>query len=307
VTFVVSLDDNTPGARFDAIPWDRARIEESATRDGLYATIDTIDLATGPGVDPTGLDADPREPATRDITTSLAVLPAGWYRVVWLDANDNEQLTSPVYSSSDRQATELTSLAAVREFLSKQGGDTGQDEVLQSLISRASAAVMRHCRREFAPVTTAETRRFTWRGGPLRLAPYDLRAVDEIVLDPASSYPTTLAATEYDLMPQPTPYGVYRWVRPYGAAFNTPRTFTTANYGVQADYRMVDITGDWGFAEVPAEVEHWTIVTVASWYRRDVSAFSTVFRIDEERLERPEELPSAVVAGLAHLTDPDAP
>jgi hypothetical protein len=40
-------------------------------------------------------------------------------------------------------------------------------------------------------------------------------------------------------------------------------------------------------------------VTVALWLKRDVSAFSRTFNLDEGRTERPDALPSAVTAILA--------
>jgi hypothetical protein len=50
---------------------------------------------------------------------------------------------------------------------------------------------------------------------------------------------------------------------------------------------------------VPPNVEQAAIITVATWLRRDVSAFSTTFDLDEQKVERPEALPSAVTRMLA--------
>jgi hypothetical protein len=63
-------------------------------------------------------------------------------------------------------------------------------------------------------------------------------------------------------------------------------------------HRQVEVTATWGWTSVPADVEHATIVTTGIWLRRDVSAFSTTYVLDEDRVERPESLPSAVRAML---------
>ena len=46
-------------------------------------------------------------------------------------------------------------------------------------------------------------------------------------------------------------------------------------------------------------MKHCAIVTTAIWLRRDVAAFSSTFKLDEDRVERPEGLPSSVRATLA--------
>jgi hypothetical protein len=90
--YVVTLQDFTPGAREDATPWTQARIDEATTSAGPWATIDTQPLVP--------LDVDPSLPAPRSLTTVLATLPEGWYRVVFLDAAGNQQLTVPVHRTS---------------------------------------------------------------------------------------------------------------------------------------------------------------------------------------------------------------
>jgi hypothetical protein len=64
--------------------------------------------------------------------------------------------------------------------------------------------------------------------------------------------------------------------------------------------RQVQITGTWGFPEIPQDVIEATALTVALWLRRDVSAFTTTYNLDESRVERPEALPSAVRAILSN-------
>lgn len=181
---------------------------------------------------------------------------------------------------------DLTTLEEVRAYLQKGDGDQNQDSMLSSLITSASAAIERHTRREFTPVSsTARTFIFD-SGSQLSLAPYDLRAATSVVVGTEANGPSrTIASTGYSLRPRPARDGLYRWI-----VFTGERGYPDC---------QVTVTGTWGFAEVPADVKHWTIVQVALWLRRDVAAFESTFSLDEDRLERPMALASAVRGGLA--------
>lgn len=92
MSVVVSFAGYTPPARFDAVPWTDAQIEEAATEDGSYTVIDTVSLGTP--------DADPSSPAARDFTTVLGTEADLWYRVVFVDASlTTSTPTTPVQNS----------------------------------------------------------------------------------------------------------------------------------------------------------------------------------------------------------------
>lgn len=196
-------------------------------------------------------------------------------------------------------STDLTSLAAVRAFLQKPTADTNQDAEISTLITAASTAIMRWTGREFAPAVTSTARIFAYKGGGiLDLAPYDCRSVSAVVLDTdlGASDQTTLETTDFALRPLPVRDGVYQWLRlPNHGVADSPGRFPE---------RQVTVTGTWGFAAVPENVAHACIVTVAIWLRRDVAAFSTTFSINEDRLERPEAMPSAVIGLLSPYRRP---
>ena len=80
---VITFERVTPIARYDTVAWEDARIEiRHQRRHERLSTIDTIDLSTLPG----GLDADPADPASRNLTTELASsTPDLWYRIVFVD------------------------------------------------------------------------------------------------------------------------------------------------------------------------------------------------------------------------------
>jgi hypothetical protein len=79
VSFVVTLTGVRPAARFDLVPWEEVRIEESAAADGPWTLIDTLSLAP--------FDADPSHPAVRSLTTDEAQIEDGWYRLTFVDGN----------------------------------------------------------------------------------------------------------------------------------------------------------------------------------------------------------------------------
>jgi hypothetical protein len=190
-------------------------------------------------------------------------------------------------------ANDLTTLDAVRLFRQKPTTDTNQNELISSLITRASVAIMNYANREFAPTTSQTARKFLYtNNGLVDLSPYDLRAIGAgyVKIDSDTASPTTLTTDQYRLYPRQSPDVTYGWMK-----FDRALWWGGPNYSWE---REVEVKGDWGFASVPADVEEWCIVTVGAWLDRDSSVVSTTFNISEDRLDRPEALPSAVRAGL---------
>jgi hypothetical protein len=189
----------------------------------------------------------------------------------------------------------LVTLPEAREFLQKDENEVEQDSILTSLIAGASDQIISHCGREFAPKgTETETRTFLYVGGRhLDLWPYDVREVSGVTLgSDLGATKVVLAAGDWRLRPVPAPEGVFQKLK-------LP---ALANYPTLTDDFEVEVTGLWGFEAVPERVKHWCKVTVAIWLRKDVSAFSRTLAMDEDRLEVPEGLPSAVVHGLRNFT-----
>lgn len=187
-------------------------------------------------------------------------------------------------------AGDLTTRAAVRSFLQKPAADVEQDAEIDRLITEASALIRRRFEREFAPTVTDATRKFVYEGdGLLDLAPFDLRNLTTIRVDTEGASPTTLTTDQFRLYPRHKRDGVWTHARlslPLG--------------GSVFGEREVEVRGDWGFPVVPADVAGACIKTVAIWLRRDVAAFERTFSIEEDRLERPRSLPSAVESALGH-------
>lgn len=130
---VVSLTGYRPSARFDALPWTAARIEEGPTFSGPWTLIDTKAL--------TPLDTDTTAPQLRSFTTELATLESGWYRIVFVDATgDTDQPTLPVSRFSPADIADVRQLAA---DLGHSGTLPATDDALRRLVDRAADDVDR--------------------------------------------------------------------------------------------------------------------------------------------------------------------
>lgn len=201
----------------------------------------------------------------------------------------------------------LCSLEAVRLFLKKQPSDTADDSNLELLITSASAVIEQYTSREFTPLGEL-TRRFrvTPSRNPDNLATvdfgnlatvelgrYDLQSITSITLGPTETVPTLLDPSVYALPAEPDILGVYSQVL-IARQQQIWGVETWRDFG----YALVDITGIWGAAAIPADVAQACISTVAEWYRGKVAAFSTTFNADSGTFEKPEPLPAAVCGWL---------
>lgn len=132
---VVSFTGYVPGARFDGEPWTHVRVEESTSSSGPWAAVETIALSP--------IDSNPEHPQTRDFTSDDPTITVGYFRIVFVDGDGDEQFTEPVpYPSRDGAP-----LAAVLRDQSKVDFDAlgfETDEQLQTLIDQAVSLVYRY-------------------------------------------------------------------------------------------------------------------------------------------------------------------
>lgn len=153
----------------------------------------------------------------------------------------------------------LTDLEKFREHAQiSDATDTAQDALIETLIHSVSHAIMVYTNREFVPPGSSPVAR-TFRyngGGVLDLAPYDLRSATQIRVDTDTANPTTLSSDNYRLAPLPNADGVYTVIHLRGV---TVGPTTTETFPV---YRVVEVTGVWGFEEVPPNVELAANITV---------------------------------------------
>ncbi len=121
MTYVRSLEGFTPPPRFEpeADPFTKANIQESASADAGFSTIETITLEP--------VDEDPATPQTRNFTTDQAQLAKGWYRIVWEDASgDTFEGRAVYYRALPSWAPSVSEVAALIRARTK---DSGGNEV----------------------------------------------------------------------------------------------------------------------------------------------------------------------------------
>jgi hypothetical protein len=168
----------------------------------------------------------------------------------------------------------LTTLTEVRATLELPANDTKRDLRIQQEITAASQAIMRYCDREFAPASTAITRRFRLQIAMPRIVAnfglFDLRSASAVVMNAESGAPTTLTAeTDYILNPALPSTGTYKNLTI--SRFRTVSAY--AQHWTRYDEAYLDITGNWGFATVPNDVNRACRLTVAAWIDSAISGY----------------------------------
>lgn len=174
----------------------------------------------------------------------------------------------------------LVELAEVRQGMELRAADTKPDDDIRRLIPVASKAIMKWTDREFAPATASATRRVRVTTRLVDLAPFDLRSVVSLTLDPASTGPVVLQSTDYALLPVNAPDGVYTQIRLSDYFAIEQGSWLTFGFN------ELDVNGAWGFATVPVDVKEAAIIAIRSWLRRDTAQYANVD--PELRLLQPE-------------------
>lgn len=230
--------------------------------------------------------------------TLTAPSTAGEYLLYWTDA------VSPTITAEEElvvsgpgvpTAPALVTLTQVREYLQKPSGDTLQDTMIEALIVRASHLILDYAGREFvlADGGSNPRTRVVEVGGYWRTR--------VIPVGDMASLPTAVVVQDQDAETVATlTVGTDIEARPLVRRAWEPVThiFLRSSAGaVDPTYRL-SVTGTFGFPSVPADVQQACIITVGTWLRRDVSAFSQTFALDEARIERPQALPQAAMRML---------
>lgn len=155
---------------------------------------------------------------------------------------------------------DLCALADVRLAMETPAADTNLDSLVSAWITVASELIVMETQREIAPATASATRDFRVfaTAGYVDLAPYSLRTVTTMTLDPNGIARVLVDHQDYELMPVGGgKWSVYSGVRLLWAA-------TTSRLGIVT----LRIQGAWGFATVPPIAKEACVFTVRSWLRR---------------------------------------
>lgn len=189
---------------------------------------------------------------------------------------------------------DLTTLASVREHLQiSDAADTDQDALINTLIDAASAKIADYAQREFASDAVGEVSRdFRYNGrGVLSLAPYDLRTLTSVKIDVdgANPVPLTLTADDYRTLPLSKRDGVWHSLQLRGLDVASRSSDTTYE-----NFRVVRVTGTWGYPTIPAAVKSACNITVAYWLRETSQWMGTAMGSDDTDITRRAALPPIV-------------
>jgi hypothetical protein len=224
--------------------------------------------------------------AALDVDTAGVYI--GWWEVTLPSAKTQDHPEFVIDIQAHAQpAANLCEVSDVREFLQKPGGDREQDTIIETFITRASRAITSFTAREFVP-TSSSARLFdmgsAWYTRQVPVGDLSAIPTAATIID---AYGTTMAtltpATDLVLLPN---------VRQPWEPITRVRLRPTIT-SLDPSYQL-SLTGVWGFPSIPSDVVHACAATAGLWMRREVQAFTATFNITEDRLERPEALPSAV-------------
>ncbi len=154
-------------------------------------------------------------------------------------------------------AGDLITLAELKARL-----ETTEDEadaVLNAVITGASAAIAQHTSRLYVPEAGATKVRAAsaWPSGGLWIG--DIRTVTSVAVQDADGVTTaTLTGSDFVLEPRSRVTGPAYAIRPK----------STVSAALGTDYAL-SITGDWGWAAVPAHVVEACVTTCRAWLRQD--------------------------------------
>ena len=129
---LISLIGYTPPARYDLVAWVSARIEEGDTETGAFTEVETVSL--------TFIDADPRTPQSRGLTTELAT-GGKFYRVVWISADGDE--SAPTAPEQFLSVTITTAFASRSELAALLKVDATTNATVLDRVLLAAAGEIR--------------------------------------------------------------------------------------------------------------------------------------------------------------------
>ena len=166
------------------------------------------------------------------------------------------------------QAGALTTLEEAKEQL--EIATAQRENLLRMLVPAASAAIADRCHRELAPRVASATRSVRARARVFSLAPYDLRALTTVRVDPAGAA-DTLAAADYQLAgPHPLTGTVQALKLARGVALEAYTAFS--EFG-EVEVELQGSWGAWNTEDVPDSVRRACVVTVGSWLDRAVAEY----------------------------------
>lgn len=221
-----------------------------------------------------------------------------WWRVTLASTAVQETAEFPVevLDHAPTSSPALCTVAEVREWLQKPGGDRDQDQVIEAVIVRASRAILTYLNREvLVRGVNPQTRVFPVGGqaytrmvhvGDMASAP----TAAVILGEDGATVATLTVATDVQAFPL---------VRDTFEPVTHLRLRASA--GAMDPRYQVSVTGSWGWPAVPDDIRQAAVMTAGSWMRRYVQAFTTSYSPEPvEDGGAPESIPMAARA-LLHM------
>lgn len=235
--------------------------------------------------------------------TDTAGMYVFWWEVTLASGKTQDSPETDLEITSHTVAANaLCTVSDVHLAMEIPATDTSLDGAIAEYIDEASSAIIKATRREFAPVSTATTRRFVVsRKGRVVFTPYDLQSATTVSLNPETSSPLVVSTSDYQLEPFVNSEGVYTALR------ISPWIPLVSTHSLKFGNALVDITGAWGFPSIPEEVKRAAVITVRTWLRKDAKGMAgSIGGSYYSGSELPAELPStyALPAAARKLLQP---
>jgi hypothetical protein len=257
--FTHSVVGIRPPARYDDALWTTAALLESATADGVYTEIEAFVLAAY---------ADPTDPPAFSFTTSDATLETAYLRVEFRDAEGgiirSAPLLSPDPSGVGYPATADLVAASSNEALLALS--TAQQDALRL---SAIAAIEDWTGQDFL-AEDATTREVRSHGGAELFLPKRLRSLDSITYGDAGELELDaiyLGSDNDRLIFRSGVVGI-------GYYEQALYEVSGGDYPKQFPIDLLNITGDWGWEDVPDAIIEAIRVDMEEQATADASALS---------------------------------
>jgi hypothetical protein len=237
------------------------------------------------------------------VTTPAA---AGEYAIVFDDGTSPlapsdvavEDLTVNATGLPTATGATLATRADVRQSMEFKSAITDLDNQIDQALGWATQRIMDEVDREIVPTTNGATRVVQAQGRFVDLAPYDLRTVTAVVLDPNGS-PTTLALNA-DYKQQPSgkdKWGVYTDLKL--SSFVPVEAFTSY---IAFGFVEVQVTGDWGFPSIPQIAQAACVQTVKAWLQ--IAASRSAYADPDTQAQPPQFSTYALPLSARYMVAP---
>lgn len=278
MTYVRTFDNAAPPATTGGVIFTVARIREAPDVSGAPGTWTTLE-------DKVVAAYDTSAPPDMDFTTTLATLAAGWYSIQWRTAAGSSFDGDAVYFPAASTSIDLCTLAYARTHAQIPATETEQDDVIADLITSWSRFLISRYA-EFAPPVSAVARTYSFdardRLAPFS-APWNLRSATAVTIDSGLDTQQVLVSSQWRL-------ALYDSISSSYLGIELDRyVLATSTWST----RTLTVTGNWGYASIPEDVQELCARAVTMTLRGEVQAFGSALQPNSigDGVNEPNALP----------------